>query len=154
VPGLAAAQFTLATLYDSAGEFAKAIARYEAVLEQSPESVIALNNLAYILAVKTGDLANALPLAEKAHRLAPGSGDIADTLGWIHLMSGNSAKAVALLMEASRLEPDHGEIRAHLAEALAATGNVVAAREHALKALALDPRLSSRASLRDILDAR
>ena len=64
-----------------------------------------LNNLAYALAVRKGELREALPLAERARTLAPQSGVIADTLGWIYFISGDAGRALPLLSEAARLEP-------------------------------------------------
>ena len=67
---------------------------------------MALNNLAYALAVRKGELREALPLAERARTLAPQSGLIADTLGWIYFMSGNSGKALPIIEKAARLSPN------------------------------------------------
>jgi uncharacterized protein (TIGR03790 family) len=69
-PTLNAAHFVLAGLYDRAGEYEKAIERYRAILTTAPDEVRSLNNLAYILAVNKRALADALPLAEKAYRIA------------------------------------------------------------------------------------
>ncbi len=69
------------------------------LIELSPDSALALNNLAYILAIRKGSLGEALPLAERAHSLMPRSGVIADTLGWIYFMSGNSGQALPIMRE-------------------------------------------------------
>ena len=105
-----------------------AIARYRKILSLAPDTPLALNNLAYALAVRKGELREAQPLAERAHSLAPQSGVIADTLGWIYFISGDAGRALPLLSEAARLEPDSAEIREHLATIQAALGGGSAAR--------------------------
>jgi len=53
---------------------------------------------------------------------------IADTLGWIHFISGDAGHALPLLTEAARLDPANPEIREHLATVRAALGGGSAAR--------------------------
>jgi len=69
-PGLNAAHFVLASIYDVSGEHDKAIERYQKVLSTAPNDVRALNNLAYTLAVNKHKLDDALPLATKSYSLA------------------------------------------------------------------------------------
>ena len=154
LPSLVPIQLQLATLYEAADEYDAAIARYRLVLEQEPNSVVALNNLAYALATRHGALAEAQVLAERARKLAPRAGSIADTLGWIYFIAGDRAKAMALLTEAVTLTPGVGEIWAHLAEVSAASGDLEAARKHAEKAVSLSPELATRAGIRDLLARR
>ena len=130
--------------YEAAGKWDLAIARYRTILESSPDEVVALNNLAYALAVRKGVLGEALSLAERAYGLAPKSGAVLDTLGWIRYMGGDAKGGLGLLVEAVRMSPDIGELRLHLAQALAATGDSAAARVELAKALELDPTLKSR----------
>ena len=72
-PTLNAAHFVLAGLYDMSGEHDLAIARYRTILTTAPDEVRSLNNLAYTLAVSKQAAAEALPLAEKAYRIAYGN---------------------------------------------------------------------------------
>ena len=65
-----AAMFVLAGLYERSGEFDRAVEQYRKILETQPADVRSLNNLAYILAVEKKIPADALPLAEKAYRVA------------------------------------------------------------------------------------
>ena len=127
-PTLLAAQILLAVKYETAGDYDAAIARYRKILSLAPDTPLALNNLAYSLAVRKGELREALPLAERARALAPQSGVIADTLGWIYFISGDAGRALPLLSEAARLEPANAEIREHLATVRAALGGGSAAR--------------------------
>jgi len=120
---LLGAQLMLASKYEVAGDYDAAIARYRQILSLAPDAPIALNNLAYALAVRKGELREAVPLAERARTLAPQSGVIADTLGWIYFISGDAGRALPLLSEAARLQPDSAEIREHLATIRAALGS-------------------------------
>jgi uncharacterized protein (TIGR03790 family) len=143
-PRLLLAQYALAAQYEAANEFDAAIARYRRILDVAPREVLALNNLAYGLAVRKGNLAEALPLAEMARKLAPRSGAVADTLGWIHFMAGDSSAALALLREAVREAPDAAEIQLHFAQALASSGDKEGAAAALTKALELAPAFADR----------
>lgn len=85
-------------------------------------NTIALNNLAYALAVHLGKPAEALPHARRAMSLAPRVASIVDTLGWTEYLLGNHEVASNLLTEAIRLEPEQAEIRLHAAIVYAAMG--------------------------------
>jgi uncharacterized protein (TIGR03790 family) len=149
-PTLLVAQFLLAAEYDTAGDFDAAIARYRTIIESSPDSALALNNLAYILAIRKGNLKEALPLAERAVALVPRSGVIADTLGWIHFMSGNSGRALPILQKAATLSPTVAEIHVHLAQVYSAAGRVDDARRELESAVRLDETLTRRADIEDL----
>src|SRR6185369_3724208 len=69
-PGLDSANLFLAGIYEQAAEYDKAAERYRAMLITHPNDVRALNNLAYLLVNRQGSPAEALPLADKAYRLA------------------------------------------------------------------------------------
>lgn len=143
-PTLLGAQLLLASKYEHSGQYDAAIARYRKVLELDPNSAVALNNLAYALAVRKGELRESLSLAERARTLAPGSGVIADTLGWIHFMSGNATRALALLVEAVRLDDGNAEVHLHLAQVRANLGDTAGSTASLGRALELDPSLASR----------
>ena len=73
--------------------------------------------------------AKGLEYAEQAHRLAPFSPGVLDTLGVAVLKSGDAKRGVTLLRMASTLGPAQPDIRLHLAKALIASGDKVAARK-------------------------
>lgn len=149
-PALLAAQVQLASWDEADGDHDRAIARYRAILERAPNTVLALNNLAYSLAVHKGELGEARPLAEKAHQLAPQSGVVLDTLGWIRFMSGEAKDAVALLTKAALQSPNVAEVHLHLAMAHSSLGNVTVARAALDMALKLDPGLASRKDVEEL----
>jgi uncharacterized protein (TIGR03790 family) len=124
----ALAFYALAAEQERAQGFDRAIATYRRLLAASPNEAVALNNLAYLLAVHKGDLAAALPLAERAGRLAPTSPDVADTLGWIRFLGGDALAAEKLLGPAARVS-QRPDIRLHFAEVLIALGKVDEAKK-------------------------
>ena len=109
-----------------AKDYPVAVQQYRAVLEVEPDSLTALNNLAWSLN-ELGD-PKALEYAERASILAPNSPTVADTYGWILVQQGDAKKGLDLLREASRLAPENPEIRLHLAKALLKTGDKPAAK--------------------------
>ena len=139
------AQIALASLYETAGEYDKAIERYRAALAVQPANAIALNNLAYSLAVRRNQARDALPLAERAYAASGGNPSVMDTLGWIYHLTGDDAKAAPLLAQAARLLPSNGEVRLHLAVVYGAGGMVAQAISELAKAIELDPALEKHA---------
>jgi tetratricopeptide (TPR) repeat protein len=132
-------QFILANLHEQAGDYDKAIARYRAILVAAPDNVLALNNLAYALAVRKHAVDEALPLAIKAHQLSKGQPHIADTLGWIQHLLGNRNEAEKLLIAARDGAPNLAEVRLHLAAVYAAAGEKQLAITELRRGLELDP---------------
>jgi len=137
------AQFMLASLYEQNKEYEKAEARYRLALEANPDHALALNNLAYSLAVRRKAPKEALPLAEKAYKLTNGNANVADTLGWIHHLTGDNQKANEYLQSAVRSAPDSAEIHLHLAVVSAELGQTLAAAVELDRALKLDPKLET-----------
>ena len=143
-PTMIGAQFQLATMYEADGDYDAALARYRKLLEAAPDHALALNNLAFGLAVRKGNLKDALPMADRARALAPKSGEIADTLGWLLYMSGEGRRAALILTEASVLSPSNAEIHLHLARVRAELGDSAGATLALARALELDPSLGAR----------
>jgi Tfp pilus assembly protein PilF len=141
---LAPATLNLAAIYEQAGEYDKAIERYRTILELQPQNVIALNNLAYALAVRRKMPMEGLPLAEQAYALSGRNANMADTLGWIVHLAGNDQRAKALLAEAVQGAPQNPEIRLLAAVFFAALGEIEAARQELTRVLELDPKFASR----------
>lgn len=155
-PRLIAAQLALATAYEQLGNIDAAEARYRTVLAQNSTNPVALNNLAFLLAVRRARPADALPLAERAYTIRGSDPFIADTLGWIHHLLGESETAARFIGEAVRGTPLSADVRLHAAAVyLALDRRADAARELA-KALELDTSIGSKPEyneLRQKLDA-
>ena len=107
-------------------DYAAASAGYRRVLEIDSDNVVALNNLAWILAEQKDP--KAIEYAEEAHRLSPFNANVLDTLGWTVTRSGDPKRGVQLLRMAANLSPRQAEIRLHLAQALNNSGDKAGAR--------------------------
>ncbi len=118
-PGDANAAQMLAALDISAGRLQQAEENLKVVLDKRPNDGVALNNLAWVYQQR-GD-AKALPTAQRAYLLAPGS-ETADTLGWILTTSGDAAAGLPLLQQAMQARPNDRVIQFHVARALKDTG--------------------------------
>ena len=114
------ARVALASHYQSSGKLQDAEAQYRLALKDAPNNPVVLNNLAFLVAAKS--VGQALPLAEKANRLAPGSPQIMDTYGWLLTRNHQPAKAIPLLRKAAESQKDVPQIQYHYAKALADTG--------------------------------
>jgi uncharacterized protein (TIGR03790 family) len=140
------AQLQLASMYETAGQYQKAIDRYRLVVSQKPNTaaeVAALNNLAYALAVRVNNPTEALGFAERAHTLSPDDPVVTDTLGWVLSIVGRTSEALPLLESAAKAAPDSADIQLHLASARMDAGKMKEARAALDKALALDPKLAT-----------
>jgi tetratricopeptide (TPR) repeat protein len=146
-PRLTAAQLRLAMLYDERKAVEQAVDRYRRVLAQEPQNVVALNNLAYLVATAQARPQDALELAERAYRVAP-SALIADTLGWIHHLLGNDRLAAPLIDQARRALPRNVDVLLHAATVHATLGNLDTARRVLDDALAIDATLAGRADVK------
>src|SRR6266404_5102189 len=123
-------------IYDAMKDYKNARDAYEKVLAVNPNSVPALNNLAFIYAEKLNDLNRAADLAQKARSLVPSNPAVTDTLGWILYKQGKYQEAADLLAESSAKYPDNAEIQFHLGMADYMMGRTDAARAALQKAVA------------------
>ncbi|GAA3765989.1 tetratricopeptide repeat protein [Terriglobus aquaticus] len=76
---------------------------------------------------ESGDLKEALPYLQCAHRLAPRDADISGNLAVALIKSGAPGEAVTLLTEASSQQPDNPVLMIHLAQAQMEAANASAA---------------------------
>jgi tetratricopeptide (TPR) repeat protein len=135
VPGLEQRGQTL----DAAGQRDAAVEAYRAVLAVAPDSVVSLNNLAYLLAeAPDGVHPEALTHARRAYEVSKGQGVIADTYGWVLFLTGESGQAERVLRDAVARQPAMAELRLHLARVLLAQGQLPAAKEQWDQAVTLD----------------
>ena len=147
-PHAANLMLSVAQLEEQAGEDEAAVARYRAVLELQPDNVVALNNLAFALAVRRNAPGEAVSFARRAATLAPRSGLVIDTLGWVEHLLGNHAAAAKLLEQAVQLAPERAEVRLHAAVVYMETGERGRAEAELKEALRLDPALEGQEQAR------
>jgi len=122
------------------GELPEAERLYEKVISLAPDNFIGLNQLAWFYANHRMKLDRGITLAEKALALSPGSPNLLDTLGWLHVQKGELQQAQSIFQKAikqSNNSPGHS-ILYHLAYVEAELGNHASAQE-LLQALLKSP---------------
>lgn len=112
LPRSEAARIQKATQLQLAGANEEARAIYSNLLEDNPNNLTALNNLAWLY--ENIDNQRASELAQQAYAVAPENPAVLDTYGWFLHKTGNRAKAVELLESALAKMPASTEIRTHL----------------------------------------
>jgi tetratricopeptide (TPR) repeat protein len=95
----------LALYYDQRGDYRQAITFNREALRRSPNNIIVLNNLAWLLALKEGNGEEALQLIEKAVKLVGPLPALLDTRGSVLLALGKSRQAIPDLSQAVALRP-------------------------------------------------
>ncbi|ALP54111.1 hypothetical protein Tel_13755 [Candidatus Tenderia electrophaga] len=115
-----AARLRLANAYTLSEQDDAAAQQYQAVLERSPNNLVALNNLAWHL--QDSDPKQALQYAEKADTLAPGSAGIRDTLAVVLMKNGQHERALRISDTLLEKHPDDAALTFHRAMILAGAG--------------------------------
>jgi Tfp pilus assembly protein PilF len=114
---------------------------YQRVLAIQPNNGVALNNLAYSLAVRKKAPTEALPVARRAAALAPNDPNVIDTLAWVEHLIGNDVEAARLIAAAVKAAPGSAELRLHAAVIYAARGAQAVSEGELKEALRLAPAL-------------
>ena len=149
-PSDIASRRTLGLYYMQIGDEQSARTQLETLLARSPNDVIALNNLAWLL--RTSDPARAEQLAKAAYAIAPQNAGVTDTLGMVYLARGKIDAAVTTLAAAVAANPADRAIQYHHGQALYRAGKVDAARDALRRALAEDVNFEGRAEARQLLE--
>lgn len=129
----------------------EAIKSNRAIMARHPNNVMVLNNLAGMLS-ETGQLDEALMLAEKAVGIAPQNGMILDTYGWILFKQNKHEAALDVLEKAAALLPEHPIVLYHLGAANHTAGNDNLARKHLEKALSISSNFKEADQARTLLN--
>jgi uncharacterized protein (TIGR03790 family) len=151
-PKLTEGQLLLAGLYERQRDHTRAMERYRVVIAAAPQNVLALNNLAFILAEQRDTTGEAVTLARRAARLAPQNPQVLDTLAWALHQSGDSAGARAPIALALRATPNSVDTLLHAALIDAALGDLVTAKTRLERVLTLAPAIESRDDVRALRD--
>jgi tetratricopeptide (TPR) repeat protein len=141
-PTLVSALVMGATLDEADGRRDAAIHAYRQIIELDPVNVMALNNLAYALAVPQKMPAEGLPFARRAVAAAPNNATVIDTLAWIQHLLGDHAGAAQLMTTVLRSNTLNPDIRLHAAIVFAAAGQRAQALNQLGIALKLNPALA------------
>ncbi|MDA0832297.1 MAG: tetratricopeptide repeat protein [Planctomycetota bacterium] len=137
-----AMKWQLALWQDGRGQNVEAIQTYRELLAENEQSIIAMNNLAWLLAMEKSNLDEAEELIDRAIQIAGPIADLLDTKGVIQLMMGNHQQAISSF-EKSGQESDSPSRRFHLALAYAGTDKLDAARFHLDEAIRMGLKESS-----------
>jgi len=149
-PRFVAPMVLAAALDESAGRRDEAIDTYRRILELDANHVVALNNLAYALAVHRKAPAEGLPFARRAVAAAPNSPTVIDTLAWIQYLLGDHAAAAKLVQEVMKSNTLNPDVRLHAAIILAAAGQRPQAQTQLAIALKLRPSLAQSDEVRQL----
>jgi tetratricopeptide (TPR) repeat protein len=115
-PGSTDLLLSLADLRDAEGQHDRAIELYRQALEKEPDNALALNNLAWLLALHKGRGDEALGLVDRALAVAGRAGGLLDTRGVVLARLGRLPEAIRDLEEAVAETPS-GARYFHLAQA-------------------------------------
>ena len=118
----------LADFQDLRGRYPEAMELYRLVLARDPENVLALNNLAWLLALKMDQGDDARPLIDRALGVLGPRPELLDTSAVVYLAQRQPEKAIADLQKAAKLDAPTGARCFHLARAYQLAGNQAEAR--------------------------
>ncbi len=127
-PTFAPVHVAMGTLAERKGNKGAARDHYQEALGHDRDNVVALNNLAYIMADNFGEDRQALDYAMRAYQLRPNDPRVMDTLGYILVKNERAEDALNLLQQAHALLPDIPVVAIHLAQAKIALGDKESAR--------------------------
>jgi uncharacterized protein (TIGR03790 family) len=148
-PRFSAARLQLATAAENDGDYDRAITQFRAVLAYSPNDPVALNNLAYDLAVHRDKAEEALPIAQRAVSLAK-TPPLLDTLAWIqHLLKRDTEAAASMRLARSTNFVD-ADVLWHAAVIYAAVNDLPRAATELSLALKLKPDLADREDVKKL----
>lgn len=119
-------------------DYETAKARFEAVLERDPDSVLALSNLG-VVHYQLGQLEEAETCLRRAVALAPNDAETRSLLGIVYFRRGKVDDAFAELTRAVALNPRHAEAHNYLGITLSEKGWTAAAEQQIRKAIELNP---------------
>ena len=134
-PKLLGLRVMLADLYDVSGRSDEAVAQYRRILDEVPENLIALNNLAFVLALQGGHSDESLEMINRAIDLAGPLPEFLDTRAVIHLKAQRADEAIKDLQQVLAQTPMPSGYY-HLAAAQLAAKNRSAAGDAFHKATA------------------
>jgi Tfp pilus assembly protein PilF len=142
---------------EKSGNFDAADNDYRKALNVDPQNVVALNNLAFLLADRgqPEQLDEALKLAQQVRALVPKSGNIDDTMGWVYYKKGIYPSAVeqfedAVLQDQAAHTPSALHLY-HLAMAYVMKGDSKGGNEKLNAALGINPNLPEAKQAKSLL---
>ena len=133
-------RLTWASLLINKGDNDAAIAVYEAILKDAPDTLLAANNLASLLIDNRTDKASLDRAATLSDALkASNVPQYQDTVGWVEYKLGKTADATQTLEAVTKQAPNLAAARYHLGMSYVAAGQAAQATEQFKTALNLEP---------------
>jgi tetratricopeptide (TPR) repeat protein len=149
----ASVRVLLGVLEEKAGNRQSAVGHYREALRVDRDNLVALNNLAYLLADSKAD--EALSLAQRAKEIAPADNRVEDTIGWAYYHKGLFQMARSHLESAARAgnvpPEDAARCKLHLAMVYHQLGDANRSREFLAAGLKLGPELPEAGSARALI---
>ena len=133
------------------GQNAEAKELYEKTFSLQAENPIALNNLAYLIAEKNGDLDTALTFAQRARQKWPHVQEISDTVAWIYLKKNLNDSAIEILTDLVNKHPNTPTFRYHLGAAWLQKGDRAKAKKEFETALENRPTSEETGKIKELL---
>ncbi len=113
----------LGALHQQLDDLPAAESAYRRALAGHANLPRAMNNLAWVIVLRDGDVAEARSLADRAVALVPADADLRTTLGQVALKQGDVPAATEAFRTATRLSPRSAAAWAGLADAQARAGH-------------------------------
>ena len=133
-------RLTSAGLLISKGDNDGAIAAYDAILKDQPNSLVAINNVVSLLLDNRSDKASLDRAFALAERLKDSNvPQFEDTFGWTQYKRGKTAEAIDILEGAAKKLPNLAAVKYHLGMSYMAGGQNAKAAEQFKAALVLEP---------------
>jgi tetratricopeptide (TPR) repeat protein len=136
---------------DRARQWQEAQSAYERVIALDNGNVVALNNLAWLLAENGGNVDVALKLAQQAKERAPENVDVTDTVGWLYYKKNSFQMALNYFEECTERNPSNPVHQYHLGMTYLKLDRKEEGRRALRKALEMDPQFSESHSARQLL---
>jgi tetratricopeptide (TPR) repeat protein len=145
------AQTMVGFLLESVGRKPEAEQRYRRVLELDERAAVAANNLAWLVLDRSGNLDEALQLAQVAKEVMPEAPDVNDTLAWVYYRRDLPEMALPAMRLALERAPGNPIYHHHAGLIFIKKGDIDAARTSFETALKLDPAFRGAVEAREAL---
>jgi tetratricopeptide (TPR) repeat protein len=138
-------------VYLALREYDKAAQVYEGIVQTSPQTVVALNNLAWAYLKTNTNLDKALDLARKANQLAPETPSVLDTLGQLLIKHELFEEGIMVLTKLKDAAPNNPEIRVRMAQAYLESGKKESAEQEIQEGIEHVPKFAEREDVKELL---
>lgn len=135
--------FARGAAYERQQNYKAATADMQKALTITPDEPMILNYLGYMWVDADMRVEEGFDLLKKAHKLAPRSPAVLDSLGWAHYKLNAYAQALLYISRAVDLQPEDPILQDHLGDVYHALGNPTNAQKHWRLALELASRSES-----------